>query len=78
MLNQSFVQVSAWYKVEVYLDISLTLLANDASIPNFEKKCSTEKISWLFLLKAGLLGLVIYYSCSSKICNIKNLQDRKK
>ena len=45
MLNQSFVQVSAWYKVGVYLGMSLTLLVNGADFPNFEKKCSAVKIS---------------------------------
>ena len=37
MLNQLFAQVSAWYKVGVYLGVSLTLLANDADFPNFKK-----------------------------------------
>ena len=62
MLNQLFAQVSAWYKVGVYLGVSLTLLANDADFPNFEKKCSAVKIPKLFLPKADLLGLSLCYS----------------
>ena len=45
MLNQSFLEVSAWYKVGVYLGMSLTLLVNDANFPSFEKKCSAVKVS---------------------------------